>query len=357
MHQLDLLSLGWNDHLSSAFADLSADHLPARVTRVDRGACTAIGPDGPVRATFSGAILSAAAADPVASPCVGDWLAIRQWPDDRVVAERLLPRRTSFVRAAVAPGVSHGQVLAANVDLAVVVEGLHPDPDVGRIERFLALAWESGATPLVVLTKADLVPDAEQVRSDVVAAAVGVKVLAVSAETGGGMAALEAYVEAGRTLAFLGPSGAGKSTLTNALAGVDVMTTRELRADGKGRHTTAHRELVVLPSGGLVIDTPGLRSVGLTDVAESLDRVFADVEDLATQCRFADCVHETEPGCAVLAAVDSGELPERRLQSYRKLLREARWMAMRHDARLQAEERARWKRVQKGLRASARIRP
>ena len=154
----------------------------------------------------------------------------------------------------------------------------------------------------------------------------------------------------GRTLALLGPSGAGKSTLTNALSGDVVMFTRALRADGKGRHTTVHRELVVLPGGGLVVDTPGLRSVGLTDISESLDLVFADVEALAGECRFGDCAHETEPGCAVRAALDSGELPERRWASYVKLQREARWMAMRHDARLRAEERSKWKRITKEYR-------
>lgn len=357
MHQLDLPSLGWDDHLASAFAVLSDNHVPARVTRVDRGACEVLTEEGPLRATFSGALLAAAAADPVATTCVGDWVAVRTWGDGRITAETVLPRRTAFVRAAVAPGVSHGQVLAANVDVAVVVEGLHPAPDLGRIERLLALAWESGATPLVVLTKADLVPDADMVREEVAAAAVGVDVVCVSAATGAGLDALAVYVVAGRSLALLGASGAGKSTLINALAGRAIMTTRELRADGKGRHTTAHRELVTLPGGALVIDTPGLRSVGLTDVSEALDQVFAEIEALAEGCRFVDCAHETEPGCAVLSAVVSGALPERRLESYRKLLREARWMATRHDARLRAEERAKWKRVSKGVRASARTRP
>lgn len=356
MSTFDLASLGWDDSRTTDFLPYDADHQPARVSRVDRGACDTLGVDGPLRVTYSGTVLSAAAADPVSTPCVGDWVAARTWPDGRVTAEAVLPRRTAFVRATVSPGVSHGQVLAANVDLAVVVEGLHPEPDVGRIERFLALAWDSGATPLVLLTKADLVPDADLVRTDVAAAAPGVEVLVVSAETGEGMAGFSAYVRHGRTLALLGPSGAGKSTVTNALAGAEVMVTRALRADGKGRHTTAHRELVVLPAGGLVVDTPGLRSVGLTDVSESLDLVFAEVEALAEQCRFADCAHCTEPGCAVRAALESGELPERRWESYLKLQREARWMAMRHDARLRAEERARWKRVHKEVRASGRIR-
>ena len=348
---LSLATLGWDDTRTTDFSDYADDHVPARVSRVDRGACDALAAAGPMRLTFAGSLLSAAAADPVSTPCVGDWVAARTWADGRVTAEAVLPRRTTFVRATVTPGQSTGQVLATNVDLAVVVEGLHPEPDLGRIERFLALAWESGATPLVVLTKADLVPDAAEVRADVSAAAPGVEVLAVSAETGDGMDDLGAYVRQGSTLAFLGPSGAGKSTLTNALSGATVMTTRALRADGKGRHTTVHRELVLLPGGGLVIDTPGLRSVGLTDVSESLDLVFADIDELAQHCRFSDCVHETEPGCAVREALETGALPERRWESYLKLQREARWMAMRHDARLKAEERARWKRVTKEYRA------
>ncbi len=349
-HPLDLSTLGWGDSLAADFAPYAANHRAARVTRVDRGACDALGADGPLRLTFSGALLAAGAADPVSTPCVGDWVAARSWPDRRDTAEAVLPRRTAFVRASVSPGTSHGQVLAANVDLAVVVEPLHPEPDLGRIERFLALAWESGATPMVVLTKADLVPDASDQRADVAAAAPGVEVVAISSTTGDGLDEVRAQVRPGRTLALLGASGAGKSTLTNALVGDAVMLTRELRADGKGRHTTAHRELVVLPGGGLVVDTPGLRSVGLTDVAESLDLVFSDVERLADLCRFGDCAHESEPGCAVRAALDSGELPERRWASYRKLQREARWMAMRHDARLRAEERSKWKRLTKDMR-------
>jgi ribosome biogenesis GTPase len=207
-----------------------------------------------------------------------------------------------------------------------------------------------------VLTKADLVSDAEDQRADIAATAPGVDVFVVSAVTGEGIDALQLVAAPRVTLALIGPSGAGKSTLTNALAGVELMATRALRADGKGRHTTVHRELVQLPGGALLVDTPGLRGVGLTDVSEGLDLVFADIEALAADCRFADCAHRTEPGCAVRAALESGELPERRWESYLKLQREARWMAMRHDARLRAEARARWKGIHKEVRDSGRIR-
>jgi len=248
-------------------------------------------------------------------------------------------------------------VLAANADAIAAVEGLRPEPDIGRIERLLVLLWESGATPVVLLTKADLAADGESVRQEVADAAPGVAVHLVSAMTGLGMDAVAPLVAAGRTLALVGRSGAGKSTLTNALAGQPVMATREIRGDGKGRHTTAHRELVQLPRGGMIIDTPGLRGVGLWDAGDSVDRVFTDIEELAAACRFADCAHDGEPGCAVSAALESGDLSERRWSSYRKLQREAAWIAARHDARLRAERARSWRRIHLELRRSGRARP
>lgn len=378
---ISLADLGWDDRLQAALAGvvgledpgLAPRPVPARVVRVDRGALDLLAPStsapstseptggdlgsGPARAFLHPRLAAAAAADPVATPCVGDWVLVR--PPVRAgeagVVEHLLPRRTAFVRAT-AGASSHGQVLAANADLAVVVEPLLPEPDLGRIERTLALAWESGATPLVVLTKADLVSDAEDVRADVAAAAPGVEVHAVSTRDGSGLGPLRALLGVGTTAALLGRSGAGKSSLTNALAGAEVMDVQAVRGDGKGRHTTVHRELVVLAGGGIVVDTPGLRGVGMTALEDdALERVFADVEALAAGCRFADCAHAGEPGCAVLAAVEEGELPERRLLSWRKLQREARWMAGRHDARLRAQDRARWKRV--AAEARGRTRP
>jgi ribosome biogenesis GTPase len=330
-----------------------------RLVRVDRGACEVQSTDGVRRAGIAPALLAAAANDPATTPCVGDWALLSEdGPDGVPSVVSLLPRRTAILRAGAAPGTSARQVLAANVDVVLVVEGLSPDPSVGRIERLLALAWESGATPVVVLTKGDLVSgeSAEALCEEVAAVAPGAELFTVSAHTGDGLQALRSVLGPGITAAMLGPSGAGKSSLLNGLVGTDLMATRALRSDGKGRHTTVHRELVLLPDGAAMIDTPGLRSVGLIG-GEGLEQAFGDVEALAADCRFADCAHESEPGCAVLAAVEDGELAERRLASWRKLQREAHWIATRHDARARAAERARWKQVTAEMRRSGRSRP
>jgi ribosome biogenesis GTPase len=320
-----LSSLGWDDSWAEAFAPYDG-LVPGRMARVDRGRCDVLTEHGEIQAAWRG--------DP---PCTGDWVAVR---GNHVAA--ILPRRTAFVRGGVAresrgglSGDSQGQVLAANIEVALVVEPASPDTSLGRIERLLALAWQSGAVPYVVITKADLVADLPGLIEAVTMSAPGADVHAVSAMTGEGLDAVRALATG--TSVLLGPSGAGKSTLVNALAGEDVMRTQEIRAaDGRGRHTTTHRELVVVP-GGLIIDTPGVRRVGLYDAGEGLAQAFSDVEHLAAQCRFSDCAHATEPGCAVLRAIETGDLPERRLAGWRRLRREADWMAARTDARLRAE--------------------
>jgi ribosome biogenesis GTPase len=256
----------------------------------------------------------------------------------------ILPRRTALIRANVSrtsrgglSGDSHSQVLAANIDTVLVVEPARPDPSLGRIERLLALAWQSGARPYVVISKIDLASDRVGALDEVATAAPGVDVHPVCAVTGDGMAALR-DIAAG-TSVLIGGSGAGKSTLVNALAGKEVMRTQAIRtSDGRGRHTTTHRELIVTP-GGLLIDTPGVRRIGLHETEEGLSQAFADIEELVARCRFTDCAHDTEPGCAVLAALESGDLTERRLAGWRKLRREAEWMASRTDARRRAERR------------------
>lgn len=259
-------------------------------------------------------------------------------------ATGLHARRSAVVRDS-AGRTSLEQVVAANVDVVLVVEHLDPDPDLGRVERLLTLAWRSGARPVVVLTKADLVPDPPGMAAQVARVAPGVDVHAVSVRDGDGLAPLRALLAPGVALVAVGTSGAGKSSLVNALAGREVMATGERRADGRGRHTTTHRELVPLAGGAVLIDTPGVRGVGLVAAPDALDATFADVAGFAARCRFGDCAHVTEPGCAVRAAVEDGDLPRRRLESWRKLQREAAHAARRTDARLAAEERARWKRA------------
>lgn len=349
-----LASLGWDAAFAAAHvARGRPDERPGRVSRVDRGVCTVLTAAGTTRASLSGGLLGAGARDPVALPCVGDWVCLRTWADGRITVETVLPRRTAIVRHA-ASLRSQGQVLAANLDAAAVVEPMHPAPDPGRIERMLALAWESGAPPLVVLTKADAAADPAAVAAQVAAVTPGVAVYPVSAVNMTGLDALRPLVAPGRTLALLGPSGAGKSTLVNALVGTEVMGIRALRADGRGRHTTTFRALVPLPGGGAVVDTPGIRSIGLLDGVDGLDRAFDDVAALASACRFADCAHGSEPGCAVRAALESGDLPSRRFDSWRRLQQELARELRRRDARLAADERNRWKQIRRVQRARGR---
>jgi ribosome biogenesis GTPase len=331
----DLSRLGWDDAFVSSYRPFDrSDATPARVLRADRGICTVLDAAGVSRAGLGGGVLLDAARDPSRLPCAGDWVVLRHWPDRRVTIECVLPRRTALIRRT-SDKDSTGQVLAANMDTVAVVEPIHPEPDDGRIERLLALAWESGAKPLLVLTKTDTSADPRAVVRQLARLAPDVPVVPVSARRGTGVDDLRAYAPAGRTLALLGRSGAGKSTLVNALAGTPVMPVQQIRdADGKGRHTTAYRNLVLLPSGGAVLDTPGIRGVGLLDTAVGLDHAFADITALAGHCRFGNCRHQAEPGCAVVAALADGSLAERRLTSWRKLRHEVEVESARQSARL-----------------------
>jgi ribosome biogenesis GTPase / thiamine phosphate phosphatase len=329
----DLSPLGWDETVVSAYRPFDrSDASPGRVLRADRGICTVFAPEGVTRASLGGGVLLDIARDPAHQPSAGDWVVLRRWPDRRVTIECVLPRKTALIRRTADKDAS-GQVLAANMDTVAVVEPIHPEPDAARIERLLALAWESGAKPLVILTKCDTSRSADAVARQLGELAPGVPVLPVSVPLSLGIDEISRYAVEGRTLALLGRSGAGKSTLVNALAGTPVMPVQQIRdADGKGRHTTAYRNLVMVPGGGAVIDTPGIRGVGLLDAGGGLDRAFADVTALAARCRFDDCRHETEPGCAVTAALADGSLTERRLASWRKLRREVE----RETARLAA---------------------
>jgi ribosome biogenesis GTPase / thiamine phosphate phosphatase len=348
-----LVPYGWDEEWEASFAQHAALGLvPGRIVRVDRGRCEVLVAGGAGVTAVAADISPVHTSDPAGWACTGDWVAV----DPAVMAVRaLLPRRSAMMRSTSSKR-SEAQVLAANMDRVVVAVSLSVEPELGRLERMLALAWESSAEPLVVLTKADLVDDAEHVRADAEAVAPGVQVLVVSAATGEGTDVLAAVL-AGSTSVLIGQSGAGKSTLANTLLGEEVQRVNHTRdSDGKGRHTTVTRDLLPLPFGGVLIDTPGLRGVGLWDAEAGVHQVFAEIEELAGECRFHDCAHAAEPGCAVQQAVADGTLPLRRLESYRKLLRENEWIASRTDARLRAERQRRWKTIQKSVRDSGVIR-
>jgi ribosome biogenesis GTPase len=333
----DLSGLGWTPELA---ASLEAGSIPGRVAVQHRGEYVVYTELGELRARLPGRLLHEGII-----AAVGDWVAL-----DGEAIRAVLPRRSAIVRQA-AGGETEAQVLAANVDVAFLVTSLGADLEPRRLERYLTAVWQSGASPVILLTKADLHVDAAEQALEVEAVAPGVPVHIVSAVTGEGCDEVAAHLAPGTTGVLLGSSGVGKSTLVNRLAGEDLLRTQEIREDdGRGRHTTSHRELVVLPGGGMLIDTPGLRELQLWDGGSSgFEEAFTDIEELAAGCRFGDCAHTREPGCAVLAAVDDGVLPLDRLRSYRKLGRE-----LVRQARRQGDARAltaRWKEVRRFTRS------
>jgi ribosome biogenesis GTPase / thiamine phosphate phosphatase len=343
---LDLESLGWDASFADAFGLHEQDGLvPARAAVEHRSEYVVYSALGELRAELSGRLRHGDE-----HPAVGDWLAVAPRLDEgRARIEAVVPRRSAFVRKAAFNEV-RGQVVAANVDVVFVVCGLDLNYNVRRIERYLTLAWESGAQPVVLLTKADLCDDADLRVLEVESIAFGIPVHAVSAPHGDGVEAVRSYVPRGRTAALLGSSGVGKSTLVNALVGEELLATREIRDDGRGRHTTTHRELVPLPQGGLVLDTPGMRELQLWDASDGLETAFEEIAELAARCRFSDCAHGREPGCAVRAALANRTLDLERFESWRKLQRELERLARKQDARARSDarkERARFARAQR----------
>ena len=319
-----LAAYGWSERVATLYHSESptGSSQPGRVTRVERGSAVVIDPSGTERAYI-----------PMGVPAVGDWVVVE---GPRIGG--ILPRWSSLGRQD--PDTAGVQILASNIDIVLItVPG--DRANTTRAERELLLAWESGARPVVVLTKSDLAPSS--LLDELAARLVGIELLATSSETGAGIAEVAALLGPDRTGVLIGPSGAGKSSLTNALLGEDRQATAGVRADDRrGRHTTTARQLLPLPSGGVVIDTPGLRSLGLVG-AERLDQAFPDIDELATGCRFSDCAHSSEPGCAVTAAVTTGELPRQRLASFHKLAREATSERMRRDPVARREARQVWK--------------
>jgi ribosome biogenesis GTPase len=342
-HPITLQRLGWSPEFAEAFAPHAARGLvPGRIAVRHRGAYEIYTETGAVAAEVSGRLRHAAggAGD---LPAAGDWVALDPG-QTRAVVHAVLPRRTKLSRK-VAWHETGEQVIAANVDVVLVLTALPGDLSVRRLERYLTTVWESGAMPAILLTKADLCDAVPEALLEVESVAFGVPVHVVSSVTGLGVDEVRRYTTGNRTIALLGSSGVGKSTLLNRLLGDELLAVQEVRADGRGRHTTTRRELVLLPEGGLVLDTPGMRELQLWEADAGLDTVFSDVEELAAGCRFADCAHQTEPGCAVLGAVEDGSLELARLRSWRKLQRELRSLALRQDQRALAEER-RKRRVQ-----------
>ena len=342
MSQHDLGELGWTPELAE---HLDPGLAPGRIAAAHRGAFDVWTADAAVRCGVPGRFLH----DGI-DVAVGDWVGVADG-----VIRTVLPRSSAIVRNA-AGLTTTAQTLAANVDIAFVVSSLGPDLEPRRLERYLVTIWESGAAPEIVLTKADRYEDPWEMVAEVEAVALGVPVHVVSALTGQGCDALRARLTTGQTSVLIGSSGVGKSTLVNRWMGEEVMATTETREDDdEGRHTTTHRQLLVLPGGGLVIDSPGIRELQLWDVGTAgLEATFSDVEDLAAECKFGDCTHQHEPGCAVLAAVESGTLGADRLQSWRKLQRELLAIAMRHDVLLRKQEAAKWRARAKEGKARAR---
>ncbi len=312
---------GWNERLQRDFAPFAAENLiPARVTAQHRNLWQLVTEQGESSGRLSGRFASEA--EPGDYPAVGDWLAVDlPGGDGDTVVHALMPRKSKFVRRAA--GGDGVQVIAANIDIALLVAALTDDLNPRRVERYLVAARDSGAAPVIVLTKADLSSDLENQRGRIEEIASGAPIVVLSAQTADGLDGLERWLQPGVTAALLGSSGAGKSTLLNALLGQDAMATGSTRqSDDRGRHTTTHRELFRLENGALLLDTPGMREFGVASTEESLGLSFNDVVELIQTCRFTNCAHETEPGCAIRAALADGGISAARWASYLKLLRE-----------------------------------
>jgi ribosome biogenesis GTPase len=347
-----LVQLGWTPAFEEEFAPHAADGLePARVAVEHRGAYELYTERGELSAQLSGRFHHAVESRGDL-PAVGDWVAVTA--SDPALVQVVLPRRTKFSRmAANDHGQTVEQVVAANVDVVFLTAGLDGDFNVRRLERYLTLGWESGATPVVVLTKLDLCSDPEAALLEVESVAIGVPVHAVSNVTGEGVDDLAVYLTEGRTVAALGSSGVGKSSLVNRLADEELMETGDLRADGRGRHTTTNRQLLLLPGGGLFLDTPGMRELRLWDSDDGLAATFDDVTAAAARCRFSDCSHESEPDCVVRAALADGTLDPERYASWQKLQSELRWLELKQDARLRSEARKQWRRLERSRRKAS----
>ena len=354
---MSLREYGWNEVLAEAFERLNTSDLdPARVTRAAANIFKVRGEAYHGQATVAGKLRHDAATS-AELPAVGDWVAIRCSPDGDARIDGLLPRSSVLSRNVAGKRVSE-QVVAANVDLVIVVMGLDGDFNLRRLERYLTAIWESGARPVVLLNKIDLCDDTDARLNEVESVALGAKIVLASCKHGPGVAELCAEIGVGQTAVLVGSSGAGKSTLINRLLGATVQPTRETREDDdRGRHTTTHREMFLLPGGGLLIDSPGIRELQLWGGSDSLSQAFDDVEAVAARCKFRDCTHASENGCAVLAAVEEGSLDAQRLESSRVLQKELRYLEIKQNATAQRAEKQKWRTVNREYKRFTKKRP
>ncbi|MBD2446650.1 ribosome small subunit-dependent GTPase A [Nostoc sp. FACHB-152] len=348
---MNLDFLGWSNFFTHSFAPYRQQGFSvARVAIEYRNTYIVYGEQGELTAEVTGKLRHQAnqAQD---FPAVGDWVIIQARESERrATIHGILPRKSKFSRKTVGSKTEE-QIAAANIDTVFLVCGLDGDFNPRRIERYLILAWESGANPVIVLNKADLCNFLDECISEVEAVAIGVPILVLSAANNQGLDALKTYLQPGQTVALLGSSGVGKSTITNQLKGATVQAVQPVRqGDDRGKHTTTNRELILLPTGGLIIDTPGMREIQIWAGDESLQGTFADIETLVAECRFRNCQHNNEPGCAVQQALLEGELDYSRFLSYQKLQKELNYLVRKQDHRAQLAEKERWKKIHKAMR-------
>ncbi len=356
---MNLADIGWNSFFEQNFERFKKQGLsPVRIAQEHKRSYLVLSERGELAAEVSGKFRYEAGSKGK-FPAVGDWVATSIRPEEeKATIHAVLPRKSSFSRKAILSGgmpetggKTEEQVLAANVDTVFLVSGLDGEFNLRRIERYLAVAWDSGATPVVVLNKSDVCPDVEVRVKEVETIAFGVPVHPISAAEKQGLDIFHEHMGSGKTAAFLGSSGVGKSTIINGLLGEDRLKVREVRAyDNKGRHTTIHREMIILPTGGVVIDTPGMRELAMWSDENGLRRTFDDIEELALGCRFRDCRHQGEPGCAVRRAIEDGRLNAKRLSSYLKLKKELVHLTIRKDQRARLDAKKKWKNIEKWRR-------
>lgn len=348
---MDLVTLGWSDQFALGFEPHDPELFDvARVASQHKHFYRLYTQIGEVLAEVTGKFRHEATT-PADFPCVGDWVLIQNLHGmNQAAIHHILPRKSQFSRK-VAGSTTDVQMIAANIDTAFLVCGLDHDFNLRRIERYLVMIWESGASPVLVLNKVDLCEHIDQLLHELNTIAVGVPVVLLSALQNQGLEGLSTYLKTGETVALLGSSGVGKSTLTNQLMGKNLQAVQAVRVgDSHGRHTTSHRQLLCLPSGGLLIDTPGMRELQLWSAEDGLPSTFSDISVLVSQCRFRDCQHRQEPGCAIQAALDDGSLDPLRFQSYQKLRKEEALLLRKQDQKAQLNSKAQWKQITKSMR-------